>query len=149
MSAEPYDGRPADREAHPLALLAAVVLALTGLAFVGGGAWLAAEGLGKIEPSGGLREGMIAIGVVGVAVGALKLWAAWRISIHRHDGRGLGLVIAATGTLLGGVGAFVAVGGLPARYWGDYVGLLLPVPYVIVLLGLILGRRHFGLPNVR
>ncbi len=101
MSTEPREGL-AGREVHPLALLAAVVLALTGLVFVAGGAWLAAEGFGKTEPSGGLRQGMVTIGLVVIAVGALKLWAARRIQLHRDDGRGLGLVIAVTGTFLAG-----------------------------------------------
>lgn len=131
---------------HPLELLAAVVLALTGFAFVGGGVWLAAEGFGKAEPSGGVRQGMVTIGLVVIAVGALKLWAAWRIWIHREDGRSLGLAIATVGTFVGAIAAFLVVRGSPGP---DFIALLLPVPYVIVLVGLAIGRRHFGAPDLR
>ena len=154
MSSVPGEAQRPAREAHPLALLAAVVLALTGLVFVAGGVWLAAVGIGKAEPSGGVRQVMVTIGLVVTVVGARKLWAAWRIWTHREDGRSLGLAIAMMGTFLGGIAAFLAVlGSLPnppsAAHWTDFIGLVLPVPYVIVLIGLTMGRRHFAAPNPR
>jgi hypothetical protein len=123
-----------------------VVLLLAGLLFVAAGAWLAAEGLGKTEPSGGVREALVGLGAIAITIGALHIWAASVIWVGRDRGRTLGLAIGITGTVLGSIAAWPTLRDTfapsPGSAGADVALLLLPVPYVIVLVGLLIERRR-------
>nr|MBA3627589.1 hypothetical protein [Chloroflexota bacterium] len=92
------------------------------------------EGLGHGPDSGGVREVLIIVGSVILVIGLLHVLAAILIWAHRDTGRSLGMVIAGVGTLLGAV---VAVTNLTL--------LLMPVPHLVVLIGLLISRSHFTL----
>jgi hypothetical protein len=123
-----------------------VVLLLAGLLFFAAGAWLAAEGLGKTEPSGGVREALVGLGAMSIAIGALHIWAAPLIWVGRNRGRTLGLAIGIIGTVLGSIAAWPTLRDTfapsPGSARADVALLLLPVPYVIVLVALLVGRRR-------
>ena len=127
---------------------AAVVLLLLGLALLAGGAWLAAEGLGKTEPSGGVREALVGLGAISIAISALHIWAASLIWVGRDRGRILGLAIGIIGTVLGSIAAWPTLRDTfappPGSAGAEVALLLLPVPYVIVLVGLLIERRRLS-----
>ncbi len=95
------------------------------------------EGLGHGTDSGGVREALISAGSVILVIGLLHVLAAILIWAHRDTGRSLGMVIGAIGTLLG---TLVAVNGA-----SNLTLLLSPVPHLVVLIGLLIGRSHFTL----
>jgi hypothetical protein len=144
MSPEPLEIRSRVRGAIALARMAAVILLFLGLAFLVGGVWLVAEGLGTTEPSYGISEAVAGVGAFAILIGALHVWAASLIWIGRDHGPGLGLGVI--GTVFGGIAAgptlrdTIALGSGSAG--ADVASLLLPVPYVIVLVGLIVVRRR-------
>ena len=73
--------------------MAGLVLLALGLSFVVFGAIFIAEGLPKQQPSGGVREALLGLGALVVAIGALRAWAAYLIGKHRRGGLELGLGI--------------------------------------------------------
>ena len=117
------------------AFIAASVLFLVGLPLAPWGPVLIGEGLGHGTGSGGVREVLIIVGSVILVIGLLHVLAAILIWAHRDTGRSLGMVIGAIGTL---VGAVVAVNGAT-----NLTLLLMPVPHLVVLIGLLRGRSHF------
>jgi len=117
------------------AFIAASVLFLVGLPLEPWGPVLIGEGLGHGTGSGGVREVLIIVGSVILVIGLLHVLAAILIWTHRDTGRSLGMVIGAIGTL---VGAVVAVNGAT-----NLTLLLMPVPHLVVLIGLLRGRSHF------
>ncbi len=127
--------------------MAGLVLLALGLSFVVFGAIFIAEGLPKQEPSGGVPEALLGLEALVVAMGALKAWAAYLIGKHRRGGLELGLGIATWGAFFGGFGAWAALRDVldppPGSLGVRLDGLLLPIPYLIVLVGLLVGRAHF------
>jgi len=126
--------RTGDRGTSVPAVIAASVLFLVGLFLAPWGPVLIGEGLGHGPDSGGVREVLIIVGSVILVIGLLHVLAAILIWAHRDTGRSLGMVIGAIGTLLGAV---VAVTNLTL--------LLMPVPHLVVLIGLLISRSHFTL----
>jgi len=126
--------RTGDRGTSVPAVIAASVLFLVGLFLAPWGPVLIGEGLGHGPDSGGVREVLIIVGSVILVIGLLHVLAAILIWAHRDTGRSLGMVIAGVGTLLGAV---VAVTNLTL--------LLMPVPHLVVLIGLLISRSHFTL----
>ena len=126
--------RTGDRGTSVPAVIAASVLFLVGLFLAPWGPVLIGEGLGHGPDSGGVREVLIIVGSVILVIGLLHVLAAILIWAHRDTGRSLGMVIGALGTLLGAV---VAVTNLTL--------LLMPVPHLVVLIGLLISRSHFTL----
>lgn len=128
------------------AVLAAIVLFAVGLLLVFVGSYLVVRGLGHGADSGGVREAMTGFGGLLLVVGVAHGYAAILISAHRTAGRSLGMVIAVIGGLLGLVVFVNSVRGLPSSLPGgsglDPV-MLIPLPYLLILLGLRVGRSHF------
>lgn len=129
--------RPRDGEyaTHTPAVIAGGVLFLVGLPLAPWGPVFIGEGLGHGPDSGGVREVLIIVGGVILVIGLLHVLAAILIWARRDTGRSLGMVIGAIGTLLGAV---VAVNGAT-----NLTLLLMPVPHLVVLIGLLIGRSHF------
>jgi hypothetical protein len=148
MSPELHEARSPVPHTTAWARMAAVVLLVLGLAFLAAGAWLAAEGLGKTEPSGGVREALVGLGAISIAIGALHIWAASLIWIGRDRGRTLGLAIGIIGTVLASIAAWPTLRDTfaprPGSAGAVVALLLLPVPYVIVLVGLLIERRRLA-----
>jgi hypothetical protein len=124
--------RTGDHGASFPAVIAASVLFLVGLFLAPWGHVFIGEGLGHGTDSGGVREAFIIVGILFLVIGLLHALAAILIWAHRDMGRSLGMVIGALGTLLGAV---VAVTNLTL--------LLMPVPHLVVLIGLLISRSHF------
>lgn len=131
FASRPRNGEDATRVP---AVIAGGILFLVGLPLTPWGPVFIGEGLGHGPDSGGVREALIIVGSVILVIGLLHVLAAILIWAHRDTGRSLGMVIGAIGTLLGAV---VAVTNLTL--------LLMPVPHLIVLIGLLIGRSHFTL----
>jgi hypothetical protein len=88
---------------------------------------------------------MSAIGLALLLVGGLHGATATLIAMGRPSGESLGLVIGALATLVAMVGLVVSIGsaidpplGNPG---GDFVGLLLPLPYLLVLFAFYMDRH--------
>ncbi|MDQ3553358.1 MAG: hypothetical protein M3395_02980 [Chloroflexota bacterium] len=117
------------------AVIAGGVLFLVGVPLAPWGPVMMEEGLGHGTDSGGVREIMTGLGVVILVIGVLHVIAALLVWAHRDRGRSLGIGIGGMGTLLG---AATLVGGAP-----NLTLLLVPVPHLVVLIGLLVGRSHF------
>jgi hypothetical protein len=135
------------RRTSAWAIIAAMILFVLGVAFIVLGADLAMRGLAKGPDSGGVREALVGVGIAAVAIGSLHVLASAWIAAHRSRGRALGLVIAVIGTLLGAIVFAIALRGAldpnPGSGTPVLTGLLFPVPHLAVLIGLVLGPRHF------
>ena len=131
FASRPRNGEDATRVP---AVIAGGILFLVGLPLTPWGPVFIGEGLGHGPDSGGVREALIIVGSVILVIGLLHVLSAILIWAHRDTGRFLGMVIGAIGSLLGAV---VAVTNLTL--------LLMPVPHLIVLIGLLIGRSHFTL----
>lgn len=131
LASRPRNGEDTTRAP---AVIAGGVLFVVGLPLAPWGPVLVQEGLGHGADSGGVREALILFGGVILVIGLLHVLAAIMIWTHRDTGRSLGMVIGALGTLLGAV---VAVTNLTL--------ILMPVPHLVVLIGLLIGRSHFTL----
>jgi len=131
FASRPRNGEDATRVP---AVIAGGILFLVGLPLTPWGPVFIGEGLGHGPDSGGVREALIIVGSVILVIGLLHVLAAILIWAHRDTGRSLGMVIGAIGTLLGAV---VAVTNLTL--------LLMPVPHLVVLIGLLISRSHFTL----
>lgn len=134
FASRPRNGEDATRVP---AVIAGGILFLVGLPLSPWGPVFIGEGLGHGPDSGGVREVLIIVGSVILVIGLLHVLAAILIWAHRDTGRSLGMVIGAIGTLLGAV---VAVNGAT-----NLTLLLMPVPHLVVLIGLLIGRSHFTL----
>jgi len=132
FASRPRNGEDATRVP---AVIAGGILFLVGLPLTPWGPVFIGEGLGHGPDSGGVREALIIVGSVILVIGLLHVLAAILIWAHRDTGRSLGMVIGAFGTLLGAV---VAVNGAT-----NLTLLLTPVPHLVVLIGLLIGRSHF------
>ncbi len=132
FASRPRNGEDATRVP---AVIAGGILFLVGLPLSPWGPVLIGEGLGHGPDSGGVREVLIIVGSVILVIGLLHVHAALLVWAHRDTGRSLGMVIAGVGTLLG---TLVAVNGAC-----NLTLLLSPVPHLVVLSGLLLGRSHF------
>jgi hypothetical protein len=123
-----------------LDLTAAGVLLVIGLVIGWWGITIASDGIGKGPGSGGVREALLLAGL-GLALAAvLHIGAAAQIWARR--GRRLGLAIATIGTIAGLVGIWLSIGGLSLAVRMDDPLVLLPVPYVIVLIALWMAERR-------
>jgi hypothetical protein len=145
---------------NPLVILAAMVLLVFGLVvtligilgLIGGvfliallGDLLTTELAIAFDLDAFATLALVAFGVVLIG-GVLHLLASIGIFMHRSWARALGMLLAALGTLLGGVGiAFVMQDVFP----GQDVGRALSVPaivavgYGLTLFALIVGGNHF------
>jgi len=123
------------------ALMAALLLLVMGLALLVGAFWLLIEGLRHGGGSGGVREAMLLFGAVVLGAGIAHVYAAILIWAHRSAGRTLGIIIGATGTLLGAAVVWFGFSGSLNR--SDLALFLYPLPHLSVLIGLLAGRRHF------
>jgi len=120
------------------AVAAASVLALLGLAIVAPAVWLAATGIGHGLGSGGLFEAMLAGAVLLALIGLLHIRTAALIWAGSDGGRQIGLGLGVIGVIVGGLIALWVLEGT------DLTPVLLPVPYLIVVIGLLVSRRHFA-----
>lgn len=133
-----------DHSTSAWALMAAILLLVIGLALLVGAFWLLIEGLRHGSGSGGVREAMLLFGAVVLGAGIAHVYAAILIWAHRSAGRTLGVIIGVTGFLLGaavvyfGGRAFNASPGANL----DLALFLYPLPHLLVLIGLLAGRRH-------
>jgi hypothetical protein len=145
---------------NPLVILAAMVLLVFGLVvtligilgLIGGvfliallGDLLTTELAIAVDLDAFATLALVAFGVVLIG-GVLHLLSSIGIFMHRSSARAIGVVLAALGTLLGGVGiAFVMQDVFP----GQDVGRALTVPaivavgYGLTLFALIVGGNHF------
>lgn len=132
-----FASRPRDSEyaTQVPAVIAGGVLFLVGLPLAAWGPVFMQEGLGHGTDSGGVREAMAGLGVAILVIGVLHVVAALLIWAHRDRGRSLGIALGGIGTLIGAA----AFAGGP----GNLALLLMPVPHLVVLLGLVIGRSHF------
>ncbi len=117
------------------ALVSAGVMFLVGLALAPWGPVFMGEGLGHGADSGGVREVLILVGVAILVTGLLHVLAALLVWDHRDRGRSLGIALGGIGTLIGAA----AFAGGP----GNLALLLMPVPHLVVLVGLLIGQSHF------
>lgn len=117
------------------AIVAAGVMFLVGLLLAPWGPAMIQEGLGHGDDSGGVREALILVGGAILVIGLLHVLAALLVWAHRDRGRSWGIVIGGMGTLLG---AAAFAGGA-----NNLTLLLMPVPHLVVLIGLSTGRSHF------
>jgi hypothetical protein len=139
------------------AFLAAILLLVLGLATAALGLPLIGSGLAYDEPGlPGFGSFVIAIGGVIVVAGILQLVAAAGIWKHQDWARALGLVMA----ILGGIPGFAVLPtafnpvfttrgelgqelvNLGPNLTSIFIGLA-AVPYLLVVVGLLLGGRHF------
>lgn len=128
------------------AVVAAIVLFGVGLLLVFVGSYSVVQGLGHGAGSGGVREAMTGFGGVLLVIGIAHGYAAILIAAHRDAGRSLGMVIAGIGSLLGLVVFVNAVRGFLSSSPGSSVSdpvMLIPLPYVLILVGLRVGSSHF------
>jgi hypothetical protein len=153
--------RPADMHrafgASRWASLAAILLLVLGLATVALGLPIIGSGLAFDEPGlPGFGSFVIAIGGVIVLAGILQEVAAAGIWKHQDWARALGLILAILGGALGFTvlpTAFNPVFTTRGDLGQEVVNLgpdvtsifigLGAVPYVLVVVGLLLGSRHF------
>jgi hypothetical protein len=132
--------RPGGNRRGVLDTAAAAILLVMGLLIGWFGIWTLSEGIGKGPGSGGVREALLLAGLGLALVAALHIFAAAQILARR--GRRLGLVIGTIGTLAGAVGAWLAIGGLTLSGRIDDPLILLPLPYLIVLVALLSAERR-------
>ena len=140
-----------------LAATASIVLLVLGLLVAAFGVLLAAQGLATNAPdSPGLGGFFAGIGVVILTIGALQVIDAIFIWAHRAWARYLGIVFGVLGALFG---ANRLPGAFDSTYrtvnGGDPPGILTPpdissilsglilFPYVVALIGLLVGGPHF------
>jgi hypothetical protein len=131
------------------AIAAAIVLGLVGIAVTLFGIVAAALGLAELpkpQPSTYSDEAIV-IGLLAIVVGLVPLLASGLILVHRRSGRALGLLTGCVGALLGAAALWVEMTTVfdppPGGHGPSVPAMLLPVPFVIVLVGLILGREQF------
>lgn len=139
--------RRSNHEISAWAVIAAIVLFVVGLMAVFGGVQFVIRGLAHGADSGGVREVMTGFGGVLLVAGIAHVYAAILIWAHRDAGGSFGILIGAIGTLLGAVVFAVALRSAldpsPGSAAPNLTGLLLPIPHLIVLIGLLIGRDHF------
>ncbi len=137
------------------AVVAEVLLLVLGLAVAGLGILFIAQGLAFDEPGlPGFGTFVVVLGVVIVVVGILHVVAAAYIWRHQSWARALGLILALLGAILGALVLPAAFS--PAFTTGsqgelinvgpDLTSILIGlsvVPYLLVVVGLVLGGRHF------
>ncbi len=137
---------PGDHGNSAWAVIAATVLFVVGLLSMFGGSYLVIQGLGHGGDSGGVREVMTGFGGVLLVVGIAHGYAAILIWAHRDAGRSLGILLGGIGTVLGAVLFAMALRSTLTgsnSSGSDLPLLLAPVPHVLVLIGLKMGRDHF------
>lgn len=138
--------QPGQHSTSAWALMAALLLLVMGLALLVGAFWLLIEGFRHGGGSGGVREAMLLFGAVVLGAGIAHVYAAILIWAHRSAGRTLGIIIGATGFLLGAAVVYFGPRAFNASPDGSVANLALflyPLPHLLVLIGLLLGRRHF------
>ncbi len=139
--------QPGQHSTSAWALMAAVIPLLQGFSLLFVAFMALMDGFAHGAGSGGVREALLLFGAVLLGAGIAHVCAAILIRAHRNAGRTLGIVIGATGTLL--AAGVVAIGfrlnappGSPGA-GGNLALFLYPLPHLLVLIGLLLGRRHF------
>ena len=132
-----------------MATLAGLVLVIVGLLVTLVGGFLTFFG-GRLFQSpfatdtpGGISGGFTLTGAVILVTGILHLLSGIFVWAHRSWARYLGLVLGALGVLLGIVSIVSSTGSTSSQQIGLVTGLVILVAYALVLVGLIMGGRHF------
>jgi len=132
-----------------MAMLAGLVLVIVGLLVTLVGGFLTFFG-GRLfqspfatETADGISGGFTVTGAVILVTGILHLLSGIFVWAHRSWARYLGLVLGALGVLLGIAGFLGGTGQTTSQQFGLVTGLVILAAYALVLVGLIMGGRHF------